>query len=520
MSDYSWDDDLFEDDDFLDDSFDDLGEEEPVKKKAEKTKKAKPAKKEKPVKKEKSGGLFKKKATTKPAPAIESSDDEDDDFDADEIESDNTSASSDDFDEYNEDDGIDSDDDFEDDDEEVEVKKPASKKDNKKKPREHVHGLKKKSGNGKAKGAAGKVATVIAVVAAVGIAGGLSFAVTNGQITELKQANSNLTTQIANQTMNVYTAKKDIAKGDEIIVSGDMANVEISQVYTSLPESSYINDATTGYAQVDIKAGEPVMVSEIGATNPVSELNDAIASIKAEYNKAKEMPYKISADFIDLNTGNTLAESRDLTLDPGANEKAFNTEAETIDGYVLKSIQVDKEGVHAYGVSEKSMKEGIVTMYYYTTKAGWGRHEIKGNIRVTFGYVKKDDPSLEEEGVSDVMDDSAWIVTEDTTANASEDALAAVSDEQSEENTTTESDTAETVEEKAENTAKTEATATTKTAAKTTTAANTTTQKGATASTATDTSTAAASNISQEADSSDNEGPSVDTETIDIDDVN
>lgn len=487
MSDYSWEDDLFDDDDFLDDSFDDQEATEPVK--PEKTK---------PAKKEKGGGLFKKKSKAEPAP--EENKLEDDDFDED-ID-----------DEYNDSSANGSDEDEPD--LQEDKTKAQTKKKTKSKERNHVHGLKKKEKSGSGKGTAGKVATVVAVVAAVGVAGGLGIASANRSIAKLQQSNENLVTQIASQSMNVYTAKKDIAKGDEIITSGELANVEISQIYTSLPESTYINDTTTGYAQVDIKAGEPVMVSEIGATNPVSELNDAIAAVEAENNKAKEMPYKISADFIDLNTGASLAESRDLTLDPGANEKAFNTEAETIDGYVLKSIQVDKEGVHAYGVSEKSMKEGIVTMYYYTTKAGWGRHEIKGNIRVTYGYVKKDDPSLEEDGASDVMDDSAWITTE---------ASAVAADDQNAENNAD----AESTESAADTT--TTAQASTTKAAKTSSAsgsAQVTSSATQTAAQSTAAVTSGASNTeaadaSQEAtESATNEGPSVDTETIDLDDVN
>lgn len=414
MSDFNWDDDLFDDDEFMeDDSFDD--DEEEVK--PSKKKKEKPAKKK--------GGLFGKKKQ------VSSEEDSDEDnFEDDLDEEDSSSYDDPSYDNAN--DGMEDDEeDMDDKEDSPRPSKPAKKI---KEPRDHVHGLKKK-GSGK-KGAGGKIAAVVLVAAAVVAAGFLGSSSMNGQIKSLKQSNQNLTDQIASQSMNVYTAKRDIQKGDEIITSGDNANVELSQLYTSLPETEYISEATTGYAQVDIKAGEPVMANTIGDTNPVSELNDAIAAVKAESSKAKAMPYKITADFVDLNTGNTLAESRDLLLDSGANEKAFNTEAETIDGYVLKSIQVDKEGVHAYGISEKSMKEGIVTMYYFTTKGGWGRHEIKGNIRVTYGYVKKDDPSLQEEGATDVMDDSAWIQTEEETKEEADVPAKANTEETTKEDTT------------------------------------------------------------------------------------
>lgn len=414
MSDFNWDDDLFDDDEFMeDDSFDD--DEEEVK--PSKKKKEKPAKKK--------GGLFGKKKQ------VSSEEDSDEDNFEDDLDEED-SSSYDDPSYDNADDGMEDDEeDMDDEEDNPRPSKPAKKI---KEPRDHVHGLKKK-GSDKKKGAEGKIAAVVLIAAAVVAAGFLGSSSMNGQIKSLKQSNQNLTDQIASQSMNVYTAKRDIQKGDEIITSGDSANVELSQVYTSLPETEYISEATTGYAQVDIKVGEPVMANTIGDTNPVSELNDAIAAVKAENSKAKVMPYKITADFVDLNTGNTLAESRDLLLDAGANEKAFNTEAETIDGYVLKSIQVDKEGVHAYGISEKSMKEGIVTMYYFTTKGGWGRHEIKGNIRVTYGYVKKDDPSLQEEGATDVMDDSAWIQTEEETKEEADAPAEANAEEATKEDT-------------------------------------------------------------------------------------
>lgn len=414
MSDFNWDDDLFDDDEFMeDDSFD--GDEEEVK--PSKKKKEKPAKKK--------GGLFGKKKQ------VSSEEDSDEDnFEDDLDEEDSSSYDDPSYDNAN--DGMEDDEeDMDDKEDSPRPSKPAKKI---KEPRDHVHGLKKKGSD--KKGAGGKIAAVVLIAAAVVAAGFLGSSSMNGQIKSLKQSNQNLTDQIASQSMNVYTAKRDIQKGDEIITSGDSANVELSQVYTSLPETEYISEATTGYAQVDIKVGEPVMANTIGDTNPVSELNDSIAAVKAENSKAKVMPYKITADFVDLNTGNTLAESRDLLLDAGANEKAFNTEAETIDGYVLKSIQVDKEGVHAYGISEKSMKEGIVTMYYFTTKGGWGRHEIKGNIRVTYGYVKKDDPSLQEEGATDVMDDSAWIQTEEETKEEADAPAEANTEETTKEDTT------------------------------------------------------------------------------------
>lgn len=367
---------------------------------------------------------------------------DDDDFVVAEDDDDNDDNYSDEED----DDEDDEDNDYEDEDDDEEDARPKKKglkfgfsgKGSKKKPKEEkpkketiksVHGLKRKESKERdpykeSKGSPAKLIIAgVGVVAVIGViiaAGG----VMNSKISKLNSSNENLTQQIASRTINVYVAKRDIAKGDEIIVSGDNANVSLSQIYTSLSSSSYIDDTASGYAQVDIASGMPVMVNDIGNTNPVTALSDAVAEFKAEYTKAKEIPYRITADFVEAGTGNALVESRDLTLDAGANEKAFNIEAESIDGYVLKTIQVDGESVHAYGVSEKSMKQGIVNMYYYTTKGGWGRHEMKGNIRVTYTYVKKSDPSAEE---TDVFDDSAWIDTTEA-ANNEESVTTEVSD--------------------------------------------------------------------------------------------
>lgn len=330
------------------------------------------------------------------------------------------------------------DDSYDDFDEPEEVEKPVKKKPapikskpvkekKQPKPRNNIHGLKRKEPkevevvHANSKG--GKIIPiVIGVIVCAGVIVGAWY-IAGRQVNNVKETNQNLTQQIENRTRYVYTAKRDLKAGDEIITSGTDANVELSQIYTSLDESAYIDESSSGYVQVDVKAGMPIMSNEIGATNPETEISAAVEEAVSSYTKAKVMPYKITADFIDLATGNSLAESRDLLLDNGANEKAFNTEAETIDGYALSTIKVDGESVHAYGVSEKSMKQGIVSMYYYTSKGGWGRHEIKGNIRVQFGYVKKaDNPNIEE--TTDVFDDSAWIAEDTTAVEESEESTA------------------------------------------------------------------------------------------------
>lgn len=305
------------------------------------------------------------------------------------------------------------------------VKKSGKKASAEKKPEKPakaktVHGLKRKETTeddpyARRGSSHGKLVFVGIGVAVLAAAIGVGGFVANKRVQTVSETNQNLTQQIANRTKNVYTAKRDILIGDEIITTGSDANVELSQVYTSLADSAYISESTSGYAQVNITSGMPVMADEVGDSNPVVELDNAVEEAVAPYLTAKVMPYKITAEYVDLETGNALADERDLLLDNGANEKAFNTEAETIDGYKLSTIKVDGESVHAYGMSEKSMKGGIVSMYYYTTKGGWGRHEMKGNIRVIYGYVKQADAADIE---SDVFDDSAWIDMEEANTEA------------------------------------------------------------------------------------------------------
>lgn len=199
----------------------------------------------------------------------------------------------------------------------------------------------------------------------------------------------NLSAQIAANSIVVYTAKEDIKKGDPIITSGDNANAEKSQIYSSIDPSLYIDGTTSSYAQVDIKKGTPIMMCDTGNTAPEDELEKAVQEAKDEMNKPIELPYKLYADYIDEETGATLAGTRPLSLDSGTNEKAFNLEAEDIDGYILSSISIDGKAVHAFGISKKELRAGTVIMYYYTGKSGWDRHEIKGNIHVTFGYTNQ-----------------------------------------------------------------------------------------------------------------------------------
>ena len=213
----------------------------------------------------------------------------------------------------------------------------------------------------------------------------------------------NLSSQIAANSIVVYTAKTNIKRGDSIVTSGDDANVEKSQIYSSLDPSLYIQDTASGYAQVDIKKGSPVMACEVNDMAPDAELEEAVQKTKDEFNKPAELPYRIYADYVNEKTGERVAATKVLALAPGVNEKAFNLDAEDVEGYKLSSISIDGKAVHAFGISKKELKAGTVTMYYYTGKSGWDRHEIKGNIHVTYGYANQNPASansaFEETGI-------------------------------------------------------------------------------------------------------------------------
>lgn len=234
------------------------------------------------------------------------------------------------------------------------------------------------------------------------LAGSMLIYVENKNAEQYRIEAENLSSQIASNSVVVYTAKTNIKKGDAIITSGDDANVEKSQIYSSLDASFYIQDSASGYAQVDIKKGSPVMACEVNNTAPDAEIEEAVKKTKDEFNKPAELPYRIYADYIDEETGERLAAAKVLTLDPGANEKAFNLEAEDIEGYKLSSISIGGKAVHAFGISKKELKAGTVTMYYYTGKSGWDRHEIKGNIHVTYGYTSQSVASDATDGPAEI----------------------------------------------------------------------------------------------------------------------
>lgn len=235
------------------------------------------------------------------------------------------------------------------------------------------------------------------------LVGSMLIYVENKNAEQYRAEAENLSSQIAANSIVVYTAKTNIKRGDSVITSGDDANVEKSQIYSSLDPSLYIQDTASGYAQVDIKKGSPVMACEVNDMAPDAELEEAVQKTKDEFNRPAELPYRIYADYVDEKTGERVAATKVLALDPGVNEKAFNLDAEDVEGYKLSSISIGGKAVHAFGISKKELKAGTVTMYYYTGKSGWDRHEIKGNIHVTYGYTSQNpasaDISPEETGI-------------------------------------------------------------------------------------------------------------------------
>ena len=194
-------------------------------------------------------------------------------------------------------------------------------------------------------------------------------------------SNESMIRQIDKARKNVYTAVRDIEKGEKIVTSGDDANVEYSQIISSLDEEDYIRSDEDGYAQVAIKAGTPVLLEFVGDEDPtaIDRARTAVAN--------QTIPYGISAVYVDLDTGEEIKPSTMLSLDPGVNEKSFNTPESQIDGYTLISVACGETPVHSFGVAEKYFSYGTVTMCYYTDQDGWNRHPINSNIVVTYTYI-------------------------------------------------------------------------------------------------------------------------------------
>ena len=223
-----------------------------------------------------------------------------------------------------------------------------------------------------------------ALFAVIIVLGAASF---RSKISTLSNSNTDLMQQMANIRQNVYIATNDIHMGDKIVYNGAGANVELTQVYTSVDPTLYVTAEDEGLAQVDIKAGTPVTLAMVGDTDPNERMEPERIIEEVPVEEQIIIPYQITADYINQLTGEKIAESMELQLDAGSNEKAFNMKEAVIDGYVLKSIKIEGNSVHSFGAVKKNLKAGPVMLYYYTNKRGWARVEIKGNIRVEYAYV-------------------------------------------------------------------------------------------------------------------------------------
>ena len=239
-------------------------------------------------------------------------------------------------------------------------------------------------------------------LAVVVFIGGTSM---QSRIKALTASNTEMMNQMVNIRQNVYVASQDIAMGDKIVYSGAATNVELTQVYTSVDSTLYVSASDEGLAQVDIKAGTPITMQMVGSVNPLERMAPERIIEEVPVEEQIVIPYQITADFIDLKTGERIAPSVDLQLDPGINEKAFNMKEATMDGWILRSIKIEGNSVHSFGAIKKNLKAGTVWLYYYTNKRGWARVEIKGNIRVEYAYIKDDSRDVGQAGgVSEDID--------------------------------------------------------------------------------------------------------------------
>ena len=261
----------------------------------------------------------------------------------------------------------------------------------------------------------------IAAIVAIGGLAGTRVLTLQNQVASLSIENERLSKGIGDNTMKVYTAKKDLKQGDEIVYSGAEANVEQSQITSSLPESAYLQDGTSGYAQVDIAKDMPVMANEVGDTNPLTAVDDAVAEVEAQYSAAPEIPYTITGDFVDASTGDTIADSITMTLDSGIDEKDFAEYAIGIKGFELSSIVTGKQEISTFGVSEQKDKDGgTQTLYYYTLADGLTRKQITANLHVIFNYVptEETEKARKEETVKKMMEEQAADQGSSETADA------------------------------------------------------------------------------------------------------
>lgn len=262
----------------------------------------------------------------------------------------------------------------------------------------------------------------IAAIVAIGGLAGIRVLTLQNQVASLSIENERLSKGIGDNTMKVYTAKKDLKQGDEIVYSGAEANVEQSQITSSLPESAYLQDGTSGYVQVDIAKDMPVMANEVGDTNPLTAIDDAVAEVEAKYSAAPEIPYTITGDFVDASTGDTIADSITMTLDSGIDEKEFAEYAIGIKGFELNSIVTGKQEISTFGVSEQKDKDGgTQTLYYYTLADGLTRKQITANLHVIFNYVPNEETekARKEETVKKMMEEQAADQGSSETADAS-----------------------------------------------------------------------------------------------------
>lgn len=234
------------------------------------------------------------------------------------------------------------------------------------------------------------VFSVILLIIIISAIAGLSV---RERLLTLSSNNEQMMAELSGLRQRIYVAKSDIKAGDEIHLKGELVNIERVQMYSSIDPTLCIDDTATGYAQADIKAGSPVYASLIGKDIPAAAIEPE--RIVEEVPISYDIPYKLIAHFID-EKGKDLLESELIPFHAQITEQAFLTEAKLVDGYVLKSVQINKTPVYSFGAVRIEKEENMAMVYYYTDKTGQQRTEITEDLEVYFTYKKGDKNTLSE----------------------------------------------------------------------------------------------------------------------------
>lgn len=206
-----------------------------------------------------------------------------------------------------------------------------------------------------------------------------------------KATNVQMASELSNVRVDLYVASGDIKAGDPIVYEGEGKNVELSQIYSSIPIDYYI-DGETGYAQTDIPEGSPVMKSQVADTEPLLTLEPE--RIIEEVPESFSLPYLLTGKHVDRR-GNELHEDTQITLGEGVGEQALWLFQEPVEGYYLDSVTIEGRKVFSIGAERVQDVDGTEMYYYYTSEDALTRTELTEDKEVVFTYRQGDMPEYQ-----------------------------------------------------------------------------------------------------------------------------